>query len=89
MQHEFDHAMHNCVVQRHDLVNVPGLDRAGIDAGEVNLAELLKVRRIAAQHVHDFPRSSGIWRRGVMMTPSIMGKSGKQKTESENLNVGN
>jgi len=54
MQHELDHAMHHRVVQRHHLVNMPGLDRAGIDAGEVDLAELLEVRRIAAQHVHDF-----------------------------------
>ena len=53
VEDKFDPAVDDGIIQRHFAVDMPGLDRARLDAGEINLAELVEMRRVAAQHVHD------------------------------------
>src|SRR5207249_3883207 len=44
----------NGIVDRHTSMAMPALDDTGKDDGEINFAELLKVRLGAAEHAHDF-----------------------------------
>src|SRR5437868_9900784 len=53
IKHELDVAVRHRIIERHLLVNVPGLDGARIHTRKVNLSESREVRRIASQHVHD------------------------------------